>query len=132
MSAYGGKLRFVKAGKANETTFPFDLVIDEGADSTFPSGTSFPLFYDEATALRDQLNELLDPKETRVRVEILFSKVTGGQLYTYTDPSGSLEVDDLVRIPFGPTTKVGIVRELGGEYFGEVKDVQGRFTLEAF
>jgi hypothetical protein len=53
----------------------------------------------------------------------------GGVRYTYRDPSGALEIGDLVEVPVSYGTKVGTVMAFGhGGYTGPIKDVAARLA----
>lgn len=75
--------------------------------------------------------------DIEVHVEDLESYVQvefdgGGSYYTYRDPSGTLEVGDLVDVPTRyDEHNVAQVKRLGrGDYTGRVADVQARFLRE--
>lgn len=85
-----------------------------------------PLTRSEAEALRDAIDELLNPPESVVRVKV-FEK---DARYGYRDPSGELKIGDLVKVPFGyaNTLMVGRVIDLGrAGYMGQLKDVHSKF-----
>lgn len=122
MPAYGGNIRFAKRSGA---VYPFALLTNY--EDEFEDG--YPLSRAEAESLRDDLDNLLNPRPNVVQV----SYVGGGDkvTYSYEDPSGELQVDDLVRVEANSTVKVGIVRALGGSgYSGPLKPVLAKFTAE--
>jgi hypothetical protein len=71
-----------------------------------------------AKETKDAAREVLDGPFVQVKY------LRGGVAYTYRDPSGTLEVGDLVEVPVSYGTKVGAVTKLGrGSYRGPVKTV---------
>lgn len=97
-----------------------------------------PLSRAEVENLRDACDEFLDwidaPAEYVVQVSLRSGPVRGGDsLYSYLDPSGGLEVGDLVKVPFGHKNKptVAVVKMIGGTiYTGPLKAVLAKFTAE--
>ncbi|HEY5984918.1 MAG TPA: hypothetical protein VIV12_00845, partial [Streptosporangiaceae bacterium] len=68
--------------------------------------------------------ELAEEERSTSYVQVKF--LGGGTLarYTYRDPSGSLEIGDLVEVPTSRGPATAKVKELGrGSYVGPVKDV---------
>ena len=53
-----------------------------------------------------------------------------GPLYTYRDPSRTLQIGDLVEVPVTYGTKVGEVVGFGKNYDGPIKDVVARVRRE--
>ena len=87
----------------------------------------------EAEELMDQLEDAIDAaEESRTSyVQVTYNGPTSAR-YTYLDPSGTLEVGDLVEVPVTYGTKPGEVVALGkGSWTGPVKEVVARLTRES-
>ena len=76
------------------------------------------------TDLEVIIAEVREARERIVRVRY----ATGGVSYSYRDPSGLLQIGDLVEVPVQYGTKVGTVIAFGrdGRYDGPVKDVAAK------
>lgn len=87
----------------------------------------------EAEELIDQLEDAIEAaEESRTSyVQVTYNGPTSAR-YTYLDPSGTLEVGDLVEVPVTYGTKPGEVVALGkGSWTGPVKEVVARLTRES-
>lgn len=84
------------------------------------------LSINKAEELISDLMDAIAELENTGFVQVRLSTKSSGSLWTYFDPSGELEVDDVVQVPFGlgDQPRLAFVAKVGrGGYTGPIKNV---------
>jgi hypothetical protein len=118
--------------RLHSKTFPVKLSVDGGNSSKY-SGKTLLYTLEEAKTIRDQLDAVLSEIENEGYVQVRFHG-SSSRRYTYHDPSGTLEVGDVVLAPSSYDKNDGIatVVKLGkGDYTGRtIRTITTRLKKE--
>jgi len=118
---------------AGRTTFPINVEVEDTKEE-------YPLDVEEARQLAKELTEAADEIEERQFVQVRFNRIarpaSAGKspLYTYRDPSGTLQVGDLIQVPVAHSDEPAVVEvaQRGrGTYTGTIRTVAAKLEPRA-